>query len=51
MSYFYPDEPQYTIPARWFRYEMVNGFADNYSTSHANVTCMSELTLYGKKAE
>jgi hypothetical protein len=51
MAYFYPDEPQYTIPTRWFRYEMVNGFADNYSTDHANVNCMSELTLYGRKAE
>ena len=49
MAYFYPDEPQYTIPTRWFRYEMVGGFEENYSTSHGNVNCMSELTLYGIK--
>jgi len=49
MAYFYPDEPQYTIPTRWFRYEMVNGFENNYSTDHNNVNCMSELTLFGKK--
>ena len=49
MAYFYPDDPQYTIPTRWFRYEMVNGFQDNYSTNHNNVNCMSELTLFGIK--
>lgn len=51
MAYFYPDEPQYTVPTRWFRYEMVNGFENNYSTDHINVNCMSELTLFGKKVE
>lgn len=49
MAYFYPDDPQYTIPTRWFRYEMVNGFESNYSTAHSNINCMSELTLYGIK--
>jgi hypothetical protein len=49
MAYFYPDDPQYTIPTRWFRYEMVNGFNDNYSTAHSNINCMSELTIYGIK--
>lgn len=49
MAYFYPDDPQYTIPARWFRYEGLFCFDDNYSSTGAN--CMSELTLYGKKAD
>jgi hypothetical protein len=49
MAYFYPDDPQYTQPIRWFRYEGLHCFDDNYSSTSAN--CMSELTLYGKKAE
>lgn len=49
MAYFYPDDPQYTQPTRWFRYEGLHCFDDNYSSTGAN--CMSELTLYGKKAE
>ncbi|KAA6300828.1 MAG: hypothetical protein EZS26_003020 [Candidatus Ordinivivax streblomastigis] len=47
MAYFYPDEPDYTISTRWFRYEGLHCFDDNYSSTGAN--CMSELTLYGKK--
>lgn len=49
MAYFYPDDPKYTPPTRWFRYEGLHCFDDNYSSTGAN--CMSELTLYGKKAE
>lgn len=49
MAYFYPDDPQYTPPTRWFRYEALHCFDDNYSSTGAN--CMSELTLYGKKVE
>lgn len=49
MAYFYPDDPQYTPPTRWFRYEALFCFDDNYSSTGAN--CMSELTLYGKKVE
>ncbi len=47
MALFYPDDPQYTIPARWFRYEKISGFESNYSST--NVNCMSELTVYGIK--
>jgi hypothetical protein len=49
MTYFYPDEPQYTPPARWFRFEAIACFDDNYSAQTAN--CMSEITLYGRKAK
>ncbi|MDR2472220.1 MAG: DUF4959 domain-containing protein [Tannerella sp.] len=49
MAYFYPDDPQYTVRTRWFRYECLHCFDDNYSSTGAN--CMSELTLYGKKAD
>lgn len=49
MAYFYPDDPQYTPPTRWFRYEGLYCFDDNYSSTGAN--CMSELTLYGKKVK
>jgi hypothetical protein len=48
MAYFYPDDPQYTKPARWFRFEAVKGFGGNYTLDDAN--CLSEITLYGKKA-
>lgn len=47
MAYFYPEDPQYTIATRWFRYEALHCFDDNYSSTGAN--CMSELTLYGRK--
>jgi len=48
MSYFYPVNPQYTKPTRWFRYECLACFDTNYTSTNAN--CMSELTIYGKKA-
>lgn len=48
MAYFYPDNPQYTKPTRWFRYEAVKGFSGNYTLEDAN--CLSEITLYGRKA-
>ncbi len=47
MAYMYPDEPAYTKPTRWFRYEAVNSFNGNYTLEDAN--CLSEITLYGKK--
>jgi hypothetical protein len=48
MAYMYPDDPQYTKPARWFRYEAYKGFTANYTRDDAD--CLSEITLYGKKA-
>ena len=48
MAYMYPDEPQYTKPTRWFRYRAVKSFNANYTRDDAN--CLSELTLYGRKA-
>src|SRR5690606_22497091 len=47
MAYMYPDEPAYTKPTRWFRYEAVKSFNGNYTLEDAN--CLSEITLYGKK--
>jgi hypothetical protein len=49
MAYFYPEDPQYTPRVRWFRFEALNCFDDNYSSTGAN--CMSEITLYGRKAK
>jgi hypothetical protein len=46
MAYMYPDDPDYTKPTRWFRYEAISGFLDNY-TSDAN--SLSEITLYCKE--
>ena len=48
MAYMYPEEPQYTKTTRWFRYECLACFDTNYTSTNAN--CMSELTIYGKKA-
>ncbi|WP_223706465.1 DUF4959 domain-containing protein [Niabella beijingensis] len=48
MAYMYPDNPQYTKPTRWFRYEAVKGFGGDYTLDDAN--CLSEITLFGKKA-
>ncbi|GHT78110.1 hypothetical protein FACS189464_1010 [Bacteroidia bacterium] len=43
----YPDNPHYTKPVRWFRYEALNSFLSNYTNTAANV--LSEVTLYSKK--
>ena len=48
MAYMYPDEPRYTKPTRWFRYRAMKSFNGNYTLDNAN--CLSELTLYGRKA-
>ncbi|MGQ8338711.1 DUF4959 domain-containing protein [Sunxiuqinia sp. A32] len=48
MAYMFPDEPQYTKPTRWFRYRAMKGFGGNYTLDNAN--CLSEITLYGRKA-
>jgi hypothetical protein len=48
MAYMYPDDPKYTKPTRWFRYEALKCFDGDY-TSDSGV-CLSELTLYGRKS-
>jgi hypothetical protein len=47
MAYFYPDDPQYTKPTRWFRYEALKSFNNNYTGGDCN--CLAEITLYAKK--
>ncbi|GHT63064.1 hypothetical protein AGMMS50239_18230 [Bacteroidia bacterium] len=42
-AYMYPDDPKYTRPARWFRYEALSNFALSAECA------LSEITLYGKK--
>ncbi|MDR2774696.1 MAG: DUF4959 domain-containing protein [Tannerella sp.] len=46
MAYMYPDAPGFTKPTRWFRYEALYGFNDDYKSG---CTSISEITLYGKK--
>jgi hypothetical protein len=48
MAYLYPDDPQFSKPTRWFRYEAMFTFDWNY-TDQANLHCLSEITLYGRK--
>jgi hypothetical protein len=47
MAYFYPDDPKFTKPTRWFRYEALKAFTSNYTGTGCN--CLSEITLYAKK--
>jgi hypothetical protein len=49
MAYMYPDDPQYTKPTRWFRYEAVSGFDNNYAASGGGA--LSEITLYCKEVK
>lgn len=49
MAYMYPDDPAFTKPTRWFRYEALTGFGNNYQSDMGN--CLSEITLYGRKAK
>lgn len=49
MAYMYPEDPKFTKPTRWFRYEALTGFNDNYKALDGH--CLSEITLYGRKAE
>lgn len=48
MAYMFPDDPQYTKPTRWFRYEAFKSFNGNYTLDNAN--CLSEITLFGRKS-
>jgi hypothetical protein len=47
MAYMYPDDPDYTKPTRWFRYEALSGFTDNYAPGSGG--SLSEITLYCKE--
>jgi hypothetical protein len=47
-AYLYPDEPKFSKPTRWFRYEAIVGFQADYTSLLAN--CLSEITLYGRKS-
>ncbi|MDR2382377.1 MAG: DUF4959 domain-containing protein [Prevotellaceae bacterium] len=47
MAYMYPDEPAYTKPTRWFRYEALGSFGMLYYP--ANGGSLSEITLYCKQ--
>ena len=49
MAWMFPESPQFTKPTRWFRYEALANFAGNFSPG-ANANCLSEITLYGRKA-
>jgi hypothetical protein len=49
MAYMYPDDPKFTKPVRWFRYEALSGFQDGYASGKGG--CLSEITLYCKETE
>ncbi|GAP73294.1 hypothetical protein SAMD00024442_75_4 [Candidatus Symbiothrix dinenymphae] len=45
VAYMYPDDPKYTKPTKWLRYEVLSNFANNSAIEYA----LSEITLFGKK--
>jgi hypothetical protein len=49
MAYMYPDDPKFTKPTRWFRYEALSGFNDGYASGRGG--SLSEITLYCKETE
>jgi hypothetical protein len=52
MAYLYTDEPHFSKPTRWFRYEARYGFSANglYDNTYS-CNNISEITLYGRKAK
>ncbi|GHT23143.1 hypothetical protein FACS189430_05970 [Bacteroidia bacterium] len=50
-SLMYPENSDWTPSTRWFRYEAVKPFTNNYNGTAREGECLSELTLYGKKAQ
>jgi hypothetical protein len=54
MAYIYTDEPHFSSPTRWFRYEALLGYVntdDLYPNRTYSTNCISEITLYGRKAK
>jgi hypothetical protein len=49
MAYLYPDDPHFTRPTRWFRYEAWYAFGWTSLSWLAPTNCISEITLYGRK--
>lgn len=47
MAYLYPDEPHFSKPTRYFRYEAQFGFNNDYTDR--GIVGLSEITLYGRK--
>ncbi|GHT59844.1 hypothetical protein AGMMS50239_07430 [Bacteroidia bacterium] len=48
LAVMFPDEPGFTPPTRWFRFEALNSFANGYTGT--DCPYLSEITLYGRKA-
>jgi hypothetical protein len=49
MAYMYPDDPKYTKPTRWFRYEALGPIGYGVAGLGMDVCCLSEVTLYCKE--
>ncbi|GHT68016.1 hypothetical protein AGMMS50239_32220 [Bacteroidia bacterium] len=47
MAYLYPEDPHFSAPTRWFRYEARFGFNNDYTAQGA--MGLSEITLYGRR--
>jgi hypothetical protein len=47
-AFMYPNDPDFAPRTRYFRYQMMNSFGNNYTNTGA--VGLSEITLYGRKA-
>ena len=45
-AFMYPASPKFTAKTRWFRYEAIAGFDQNYTAINNN--CLSEIRLFGR---
>ena len=51
-AYIFPEEPAFSKPTRWFRYEAQGGFVTQNGIPYSNnCACLSEISLWGRKAE
>jgi hypothetical protein len=50
-SLMYPDKPDFTPPTRWFRYQAVAPFDNNYGGALIYANGLSEITLFGRKTK
>ena len=45
-AYIHPEDPRFSKPTRWFRYQALNGFTNNHGSTNAN--SLAEISLFGR---
>ena len=51
IAYLYPEDPQFSRPTRWFRYESRGAFPNDYAYTSGGAYNLSEITLFGQKVD